>query len=160
MDIPNTIIGVILLIALIAPIVTINKRISNRRKLFVNKINVFAADDHKKVIDFDTWTNNSIIGLSSDNKVLYFMRDTDTYSLNTKIDLNDIKHFSIKENKESQKINLLELIIELNSNNNKIALEFFKADDKNFIMGEEMRIAKKWFDKLAEETSKAKMLFI
>ena len=160
MDIPNTLIGAVFLAVLIAPIVIINKRISNKRQLFIKKINDFAADDHKKVIEFDTWTNNSIIGLSSDKTVLYFMRDTDNYSLNTKIDLSDIKHFSIKENKESQKINLLELIIELNSNKNKIALEFFKADDKNFIMGEEMRIAKKWFDKLAEETSKAKMLFI
>lgn len=160
MDIPNTIIGVILLITLIAPIVVINKRISNKRKQFLNQINEFASEDQKEVIEFETWTNNSIIGISNDNKMLYFIRNTSNYNLKTKVVVSEIKNCFIKENKEFQKINSLELVFELKSNKSNVVLEFFKADEKNFMIGEEMRIAKSWQSKLSEEITHGKILFI
>jgi hypothetical protein len=72
--------------------------------------------------------------------------------------MSDIKYCFIKENKESQRITSLEFVIELNSNKDSIILEFFKVDDKNFMMGEEMRIIKKWNAKLVEGIPKSKVL--
>ncbi|MFT5754859.1 MAG: hypothetical protein ACI924_002105 [Flavobacterium sp.] len=158
MDIPNTIIGTIFFLVLIAPIVVVNKRILKRRQQFINKINDFAAEDLKKVVEFDTWTDNTIIGISDDNQMLYFLRNTADYNLKTKVAMSDIKYCFIKENKESQRITSLEFVIELNSNKDSIILEFFKVDDKNFMMGEEMRIIKKWNAKLSEGIPKSKVL--
>ncbi|CAM3497590.1 hypothetical protein FLGE108171_00310 [Flavobacterium gelidilacus] len=158
MDIPNTIIGTIFFLVLIAPIVIVNKRILKRRQQFVNKINEFAAEDQKKVIEFDTWTDNTIIGISDDNQMLYFLRNTADYNLKTKVAISDIKYCFIKEDKESNRINALEFVIELNSSKDSIVLEFFKVDNKNFIIGEEMRIAKKWNTKLVEGIPKSKVL--
>jgi hypothetical protein len=158
MDIPNTIIGTIFFLVLIAPIVVVNKRILKRRQQFINKINDFAAEDLKKVVEFDTWTDNTIIGISDDNQMLYFLRNTADYNLKTKVAMSDIKYCFIKENKESQRITSLEFVIELNSNKDSIILEFFKVDDKNFMMGEEMRIIKKWNAKLVEGIPKSKVL--
>jgi hypothetical protein len=158
MDIPNTIIGTIFFLVLIAPIVVVNKRILKRRQQFINKINDFAAEDLKKVVEFDTWTDNTIIGISDDNQMLYFLRNTVDYNLKTKVAMSDIKYCFIKENKESQRITSLEFVIELNSNKDSIILEFFKVDDKNFMMGEEMRIIKKWNAKLSEGIPKSKVL--
>lgn len=158
MDIPNTIIGTIFFLVLIAPIVIVNKRILKRRQQFVNKINEFAAEDQKKVIEFDTWTDNTIIGISDDNQMLYFLRNTADYNVKTKVAISDIKYCFIKEDKESNRISSLELVIELNSSKDSIVFEFFKVDNKNFIMGEEMRIAKKWNTKLVEGIPKSKVL--
>ncbi|MFT7250931.1 MAG: hypothetical protein ACI9FW_000648 [Flavobacterium sp.] len=158
MDIPNTIIGTIFFLVLIAPIVVVNKRILKRRQQFINKINEFAAEDQNKVVEFDTWTDNTIIGISDDNQMLYFLRNTADYNLKTKVAMSDIKYCFIKENKESQRITSLEFVIELNSNKDSIILEFFKVDDKNFMMGEEMRIIKKWNAKLVEGIPKSKVL--
>jgi hypothetical protein len=158
MDIPNTIIGTIFFLVLIAPIVVVNKRILKRRQQFINKINDFAAEDLKKVVEFDTWTDNTIIGISDDNQMLYFLRNTADYNLKTKVAMSDIKYCFIKENKESQRITSLEFVIELNSNKDSIILEFFKVDEKNFMMGEEMRIIKKWNAKLVEGIPKSKVL--
>lgn len=155
MDIPNTIIGTIFFLVLIAPIVIVNKRILKRRQQFVNKINEFATEDQKKVIEFDTWTDNTIIGISDDYQMLYFLRNTADYNLKTKVAISDIKYCFIKEDKESNRINALEFVIELNSSKDSIVLEFFKVDNKNFIMGEEMRIAKKWNVKLSEVIPKS-----
>jgi len=158
MDIPNTIIGTIIFIVLIAPMIIINKKILKKRNLFVKKLIDFANEDHKKIIDFDTWTDNSLIGLSEDNELLYFIRNTTNYNNMTKVLIKDIKNCTIKEIKNGTRFESIEFVIELNSQNEHVVLEFFKVDDKNFILGEEMRIAKKWFSKLTEVIPKNKVL--
>ncbi|WP_339839635.1 hypothetical protein [uncultured Flavobacterium sp.] len=90
--------------------------------------------------------------------MLYFLRNTADYNVKTKVAISDIKYCFIKEDKESNRINALEFVIELNSSKDSIVLEFFKVDNKNFIIGEEMRIAKKWNTKLVEGIPKSKVL--
>ncbi|NJM80275.1 MAG: hypothetical protein HC854_12880 [Flavobacterium sp.] len=155
MDLPDTIMGAIFFLIIIVPIVLINKGLNKKRNFFIAKLNEFALKENKVISEFDSWTDNTIIGISSDNEYIFFLREIDENKTQLKIAVNKIKNCFIKEHKNDRKtIVSLELVFELNDRKENIVLEFFKADAKNFIMGEEMRIAKKWKNKIMEDYSK------
>ncbi|CAM3880992.1 MULTISPECIES: hypothetical protein [Flavobacterium] len=160
MDIPNLIMGITLFAVILLPILLINKKVLEKRKRIIAKINAFAQLDNKQIGEFDAWTDNSIIGISNDNTKLYFLRKTETYDEKMVVELKDIKNCSIASTYKTgtKNIDKLELAIELYSSNTKVYFEFFKVDEKNFMMGEEMRIAKKWSEKLTPEFPKNKVL--
>lgn len=160
MDIPNLIMGIALFSAILLPILLINKKVLEKRKKNIAKLNAFAQLDNNKISELDSWTDNSIIGINEDKTKLYFVRNTEIYDEKIAIELKNIKHCAIVKNYKanSKNIDKLELEIELYSSNTKVYLEFFKADEKNFMMGEEMRLAKKWSEKIISEFPKEKIL--
>ena len=150
MDTTNTIIGLVFLSAIVIPIFIINNNIRKRKNQLLTTLNELSSDKNSKFLDFDFWTNNSGIGLKGD--VLAYFRKTEEAQINEVVDLKDIrkcsliqfdKHGNVPRN--NHEINKLALHLTL-SNQKEINLVFFHADAINFIIGEELRIAKKWQD--------------
>ena len=153
------IMGILIFIVIFIPILFINNKLNKKRKRLINTLNEFAAQENKRVLEFDTWTDNSIIGRSTDKEYLFFIRDKNDYHTKVKIPVNQIKNSYTNQQKYNAKsVALLELILEMQDQNENIRLEFFKADKRDFIMGEELRIAKKWVSKITEDFPKPKIL--
>ena len=67
----GSIIGILVFIVIFIPILFINNKLNKKRKRLINTLNEFAAQENKRVIEFDTWTDNSIIGRSTDKEYLF-----------------------------------------------------------------------------------------
>jgi hypothetical protein len=160
MDLPNTIIGIVMFAILILPIVFINRKTIKKRNALVNKLHDFSNSKNKEIKEFDSWTDNSIVGISADNQTFFYLRNTINYNRVEEIELSNIKfcHFIQKKDLIGRMTKSLDLEIELRDSS-KVVLEFFKADEKNFIMGEEMRIIKKWIEKINPEVSNKVLLY-
>lgn len=159
MDIAGSLMGLAFFMIIFIPIIIINKNLNKRRKLLVGKLYEFASKENKTITEFDSWTDNSIIGMSTDKEFLFFLRNTNDYNTQIKIPVNNINKCYFKETKINSKvIEKLEVVFEMNNQKDSIILEFFKADAKDFIIGAEMRIAKKWIAKITEDFPKPKVL--
>ncbi|WP_130733680.1 hypothetical protein [Flavobacterium sp. J27] len=155
----GNIIGILIFIIIFIPILLINNKLNKKRKRLIDALNQFAAQENKRVTEFDTWTDNSIIGISTDKEYLFFIRNKNDYHTKIKIPVNQIKNsYTNQQKNNSKSIAFLELIFEMQHQNENIRLEFFKADKKDAIMGEELRIAKKWIAKITEDLPKPKVL--
>ena len=151
--------GILFFVLIFIPILLINSKLNKKRNSLINTLNEFAAQENKRVLEFDTWTDNSIIGMSTDKEYLFFIRDKNDYHTKLKIPVNQIKNsYTNQQKNNSKSVALLELILEMQDQNENIRLEFFKADKRDFIMGEELRIAKKWVSKITEDFPKPRIL--
>ncbi|MFN7045652.1 MAG: hypothetical protein ACK4M1_10695 [Flavobacterium sp.] len=150
MDITNTIIGIVFFSLIIIPIFIINNNVKKRKNQLLITLNELSSDKNTKFSDTDFWANNSGIGLKGD--MLAYFRKADDSQVNEVVDLREVKkcvlvQFDNHGNtpKSNHEINKLALHLTL-SNHKEVHLVFFHADAKNFIIGEEFRIAKKWLD--------------
>lgn len=150
MDITNTIIGIVFFSLIIIPIFIINNNVRKRKNQLLNTLNELSSDKNIKFEDTDFWTNNSGIGLKGD--MLAFFRKEEEAQVNEVINLKELKKCTLVQfdkhgnvPKNNHEINKLALHLTL-SNHKEVNLVFFHADAKNFIIGEEFRIAKKWLD--------------
>lgn len=150
MDITNTIIGIVFFLLIVIPIFIINNNVRKRKNQLLNTLNELSSDKNTKFSDTDFWANNSGIGQKGD--MLAFFRKADDTQINEVIDLKEVKKCTLVQfdkygntPKSNHEINKLALHLTL-SNNKEIHFVFFHADAKNFIIGEEFRIAKKWLD--------------
>lgn len=160
MDLPNTIIGIVMFTILMLPILLINRRIIKKRNVLISKLQNFSNSKNKEIKEFESWTDNSIVGISADNQTFFYLRNTVDYNRVEEVELSNIKfcHFIQIKDINGRMTKSLDLEIEL-LDSSKIILEFFKADEKNFIMGEEMRIIKKWIQKINPEISTKVLLY-
>lgn len=150
MDITNTLIGIVFFSLIIIPIFIINTNVRKRKNQLLNTLNELSSDKNTKFSDTDFWANNSGIGLKGD--MLAYFRKADDKQVNEVVDLREVKKCTLVQfdkhgntPKNNHEINKLALYLTL-SNHREINLVFFHADAKNFIIGEEFRIAKKWFE--------------
>lgn len=150
MDTTNTIIGIVFFSLIVIPIFIINNNIRKRKNQLLSTLNELLSDKNTKFLDTDFWSNNSGIGLKGD--MLAFFRKGEEAQVNEVVDLREVKKCALVQfdkhgnvPKNNHEINKLALHLTL-SNHKEINLVFFHADAKNFIIGEEFRIAKKWFD--------------
>ena len=150
MDITNTIIGIVFFSLIIIPIFIINNNVRKRKNELLNTLNELSSDKNTKFLDADFWSNNSGIGIKGD--MLAFFRKGEEAQVNEVVDLKEVKKCSLAQfdkhgnvPKNNHEINKLALHLNL-SNHKEINLVFFHADALNFIIGEELRIAKKWQD--------------
>jgi hypothetical protein len=150
MDITNTIIGIVFFSLIFIPIFIINNNVRKRKNQLLNTLNELSSDKSTKFSDCDFWTNNSGIGIKGD--MLAFFRKGEDAQINEVINLKEVKKCSLVQfdkhgnvPKSNHEINKLALHLTL-SNHKEIHLVFFHADAKNFVIGEEFRIAKKWLD--------------
>ncbi len=150
MDITNTIIGIVFFSLIIIPIFIINYNVRKRKNQLLNTLNELSLDKNTKFSETDFWSNNSGIGLKG--HILAFFRNGEEVQINEVINLKEVKKCSFVQfdkhgnvPKSNHEINKLALHLTL-SNHKEIHLVFFHADSKNFIIGEEFRIAKKWYD--------------
>ena len=150
MDITNTIIVIVFFSLIVIPIFIINNNIRKRKNQLLNTLNELLSDKNTKFLDTDFWSNNSGIGLKGD--LLAFFRKGEEAQVNEVVDLREVKKCALVQfdkhgnvPKNNHEINKLALHLTL-SNHKEINFVFFHADAKNFIIGEEFRIAKKWFD--------------
>jgi hypothetical protein len=150
MDITNTIIGIVFFSLIIIPIFIINSNVRKRKNQLLNTLNDLSSDKKIKFSETDFWTNSSGIGVKGVE--LCFFRKEEAHPIQEVINLNDVKKCSIVQfdkhgnvPKNNHEINKLALHLTL-SNHKEINLVFFHADAVNFIIGEEFRIAKKWYD--------------
>lgn len=150
MDITNTLIGIVFFSLIIIPIFIINTNVRKRKNQLLNTLNELSSDKNTKFSDTDFWANNSGIGLKDD--MLAYFRKADDKQVYEVVDLREVKKCTLVQfdkhgntPKNNYEINKLELYLTL-SNHREINLVFFHADAKNFIIGEEFRIAKKWFE--------------
>ena len=150
MDITNTIIGIVFFLLIIIPIYFINNNVRKRKNQLLNTLNELSSDKDTKFSDTDFWSNNSGIGLKGD--MLAYFRKGEDAQVNEVVDLREVKKCALVQfdkhgnvPKNNHEINKLALHLTLN-NHKEVHLVFFHADAKNFIIGEEFRIAKKWLD--------------
>ena len=150
MDTTNTIIGIVFLLLILVPIYVINNNVKKRKNQLLKTLDELSSDKNTKFSETDFWTNNSGIGIKGDE--LCFFRNGEEHSMKEVINLKEVKkcllfQFDKHGNtpKNNHEINKLALHLTL-SNHREINLVFFHADAKNFIIGEEFRIAKKWLD--------------
>jgi hypothetical protein len=150
MDITNTIIGIVFFSLIIIPIFIINNNVRKRKNQLLNTLNELSSDKNTKFSDIDFWANNSGIGLKGD-MLAYFRKGEDIH-IKEVINLKEVKKCALVQfdkhgnvPKNNHEINKLFLHLTL-SNHKEIYIVFFHADAKNFIIGEEFRIAKKWLD--------------
>lgn len=150
MDVTNTIIGIVFFLLIIIPIYFINNNVRKRKNQLLNTLNELSSDKDTKFSDTDFWSNNSGIGLKGD--MLAFFRKGEEAQVNEVVDLREVKKCALVQfdkhgnvPKNNHEINKLALHLTLN-NHKEVHLVFFHADAKNFIIGEEFRIAKKWLD--------------
>lgn len=150
MDTINTIIGTVFLLLILVPIYVINNNFKKRKKQLLSTLNELSFEDNTKFSETDFWNNASGIGLKGN--VLAFFRKTEEIQQHEVIDLKEVKKCSLLQfdrhgntPKTNHDINKLALNLALNDHK-EINLVFFHADAKNFIIGEEFRIAKKWQD--------------
>ena len=150
MDITNTIIGIVFFLLIIIPIYFINNNVRKRKNQLLNTLNELSSDKDTKFSDTDFWSNNSGIGLKGD--MLAYFRKGEEAQVNEVVDLREVKKCALVQfdkhgnvPKNNHEINKLALHLTLN-NHKEVHLVFFHADAKNFIIGEEFRIAKKWLD--------------
>ena len=155
MDITNTIIGIVFFSLIIIPIFIINNNVRKRKNQLLNTLNELSSDKNAKFSETDFWSNNSGIGLKG-KMLAYFRKEEETQD-NEVVDLKEVKKCSLVQfdrhgnvPKNNHEINKLALHLSLN-NHKEIHLVFFHADAKNFIIGEEFRIAKKWYDIINKE---------
>ena len=150
MDTTNTIIGIVFLLLILVPIYVINNNVKKRKNQLLKTLNELSSDKNTKFSETDFWTNNSGIGIKGDE--LCFFRNGEEHSMKEVINLKDVKKCSLFQfdkhgnvPKINHEINKLSLHLTF-SNHKEINLVFFHIDAKNFIIGEEFRIAKKWQD--------------
>lgn len=150
MDITNTVIGIVFFSLIIIPIFIINNNVKKRKNQLLNTLNELSSDKNTKFSDTDFWSNNSGIGLKGD--MLAYFRKGEDAQVNEVVDLKEVKKCTLVQfdkhgntPKNNHEINKLALHLTL-SNHKEVHLVFFHADAKNFIIGEEFRIAKKWLD--------------
>ncbi len=150
MDTINTIIGLVFLSLILGPIYIINSNVKKTKNQLLNTLNGLSIDHNVKFSETDFWNNASGIGLKGD--VIVFFRKTGEIEQHEVIDLKDVKKCSLLQldkhgnvPKSNHDINKLVLNLVLNDHK-EINLVFFQADAKNFVLGEEFRIAKKWQD--------------
>ena len=150
MDITNTIIGIVFFSLIVIPIFIINNNVRKRKNQLLSTLNELSSDKKTKFSETDFWTNTSGIGVKGDE--LCFFRKEEAHPINEVVDLKEIKKCALVQfdkhgntPKNNHEINKLALHLTL-SNHKEIHLVFFHADAKNFIIGEEFRIAKKWLD--------------
>lgn len=155
MDITNTFIGIVFFSLIIIPIFIINNNIRKRKNQLLNTLNELSSDKNAKFSETDFWSNNSGIGLKG-KMLAYFRKEEETQD-NEVVDLKEVKKCSLVQldrhgnvPKNNHEINKLALHLTL-SNHKEVNLVFFHADAKNFIIGEEFRIAKKWYDIINKE---------
>jgi hypothetical protein len=150
MDITNTVIGIVFFLLIIIPIFIINNNVRKRKNQLLNTLNELSSDKNIKFSDTDFWSNNSGIGLKGD--MIAFFRKGEEAQINEVVNLKEVKKCTLVQfdkhgnvPKNNPEINKLALHLTL-SNHKEVNLVFFHADAKNFIIGEEFRIAKKWLD--------------
>lgn len=150
MDITNTIIGTVFFLLIIIPIFVINTKSRIKKKQLLNTLNDLSVDKTTKFSETDFWNNDSGIGLKEN--ILVFFRKEKNETKHDVVDLKEVKKCSLFQfdkhgntPKNTDEINKLSLHLTLN-NQKEMVLVFFHADAQNFVIGEEMRIAKKWQD--------------
>ncbi|MEQ3690335.1 MAG: hypothetical protein ABNG98_02325 [Flavobacterium sp.] len=148
MDIPNTIIGIILSLAIIIPIYIINSNVKKKRNKLLKALNELSSNKSEKFSDVDLWNSSFGIGLKKNE--LCFLGKNETSEFKEIINLNEVKKcLLVKTNKIGQEpksnhdVVKLYLHLELEKKRS-LNLVFFETNPSHFIVGEEMRIAKKW----------------
>jgi hypothetical protein len=148
MDITNTIIGIVLSLAIITPIYIINSNVKKKRNQALKALNEISSNKNDKFSEVDLWNNSFGIGLK--NNELCFLGKNEISEFKEIINLKEVKKsLIVKTNKTGQvpKSNhdIVKLSLHLEFKNQKsLNLVFFEASPSHFIVGEEMRIAKKW----------------
>lgn len=148
MDITNTIIGIALFSTIIIPIYLINSNVKKKRNKALKALNEISSNKNEKFSEVDLWNNSFGIGLKNDE--LCFLGKNEISEFKEVIHLNDVKKCSmVKVGKNGQVPNsnhdVVKLFLHLEFKNQKdINLVFFETSPSHFIIGEEMRIAKKW----------------
>lgn len=153
MDLANTVIGVVLFFAIALPIYYINNASKKKRIILQNKlINLFTSKP-MKISDYDTFGGDSIIGIHENEVCFYQERNNQVVS--KVINWKEIARFSVvkeftKMGKQSDK-KLSRVVLSFDfkdkSKDSDVIL-FFQVDETNFMIGEELRIATKWEEKL------------
>jgi hypothetical protein len=148
MDITNTIIGIVLSLTIIIPISLINSNVKKKRNQVLKALNEISSNKNEKFSEVDLWNNSFGIGLKNDE--LCFLVKNETSEFKETINLKEVKKCQmVKANKTGQEPksnhDIVKLSLHLEFKNQKnLNLVFFEASPAHFIIGEEIRIAKKW----------------
>lgn len=153
MDLNNTIIGIALFFAIAIPIYFINSASKKKSGKLSNKLSNLFTNVPSKVSDYDAFGGDSIIGMH-ENELGFYQERSNKIVAKT-IKLNEISKFHLTKdfitsgkNKETI-LAKVQLDFEfIDKSKGKDSLLFFQMDDNNFMVGEELRIATKWEEKL------------
>lgn len=153
MDLNNTIIGIALFFAIAIPIYFINSASKKKSGKLSNKLSNLFTNVPSKVSDYDVFGGDSIIGMH-ENELGFYQERSNKIVAKT-IKLNEISKFHLTKDfitsGKNKETNLAKVQLDfefIDKSKGKDSLLFFQMDDNNFMVGEELRIATKWEEKL------------
>lgn len=153
MDLNNTIIGIALFFAIAIPIYFINSASKKKSGKLSNKLSNLFTNVPSKVSDYDAFGGDSIIGMHKNE--LGFYQERSNKIVAKTIKLNEISKFHLTKDfitsGKNKETNLAKVQLDfefIDKSKGKDSLLFFQMDDNNFMVGEELRIATKWEEKL------------
>jgi len=153
MESGTTIVGIILLLAIVLPIIFLVSKKSKNGKQFSSELFDFASKNNGTISEHELW-NNTALGLDKETHQLYFIKNAANNKIKHKINLLEIQKCrivntsrNIKYKGENHKvIDRLELAFTSRDKSKpEILLEFYNTDYDSATLSGELQLIEKWF---------------
>lgn len=151
MDLPNLIIGLVVLLLCAAPFILMNRHSKNKKQKLIQTLNQLAASSGNSITEFDVF-NDAIIGIDQNNKTLFFVKKLEELNVEEKISLKDYQKSEVKKKMSNhhgpssnmQIIKKIHLHFQPKSSENReVNLEFYD-ENTQFQLNGELQLAEKW----------------
>jgi len=151
MDIANTLIGIALLLIIAIPVFIINYASKKKRSAIVNQAIQLFSNKPSKLSEYDVFCGDSIIALHENEVCVYSERqniNSKTIALQQVLKVSLYVEYSKISNQNNKTISKVALLFEMKSSKAMETILLFQMDDTNFMISDELRIAKHWEEKL------------
>jgi hypothetical protein len=144
----NSIIWVIVVIALIVPFYMVGRKISKTKSKVIEQLNDLAAKSKCKIDEFDYW-NKSAIGIDKTNKVVFLVKTKKDQTETLTTSLSQIKYCKPLVNcqsAENQKV-FEKIQLNLMNKNNGLGdtlIEFYNIEYDSLTLHGELQLQEKW----------------
>lgn len=163
MDTSTTIAGIVIILAIIAPIFLYNKNSKKKKKQFINDFFALGEANGIKISEYDVW-NHYAIGFDSDSKKILYLNNSANTEKALIVNLQLVKASEIQNTSRSVGTNSgsqsvleqLNLKISLSGKDTAlIFLEFFSINN-NSILVDELKLIEKWHKLITTTVKEAK----
>lgn len=143
-------IAIILFIVCLLPFVLYYINNTKKRKIRIQNLIKIAQKNNAIIQEKDLW-NNSIIGIDTANKILFYSKNSDDFDKFISINISDLHNCSIERTENKNKVvEKLELELKF-ANKPTVVLEFFNISESSIIINE-LEIIRKWQKQLNSTT--------
>jgi hypothetical protein len=151
MDLPNLIIGFVVLLLCAAPFILMNRHSKNKKQKLIQSINQLAASSGSSITTFDV-LNDAIIGIDQNKRELFFVKNLEELVVEEKIILKNYQPIQVKKKTANHKGNsfnnqfIKKIYLHLEPKSTAIKevnLELYD-EETQFQLNGELQLAEKW----------------